>query len=137
MNTSSRKRKNYLRKGFTLIELLIVVAIIAILGGVAVLNLGDPTGEARITATYSSINTIKQAVETFNIKVGRYPKSLDELMTPINDAEVGLLEPGLTDSWGVPFEYKLEGRQKYTIISAGPDGQFGTEDDLSNRDTKK
>ena len=33
--------------------------------------------------------------------------------------------------WGNAFEYKVDGK-KYTIRSAGPDGQMNTEDDITN-----
>jgi hypothetical protein len=37
----------------------------------------------------------------------------------------------LNDAWGIPFEYKAEGK-KYVIRSAGADGVMNTEDDLTN-----
>lgn len=34
-----------------------------------------------------------------------------------------------TDSWGTPYRLRVEGNS-YQVISAGTDGEFGTDDDL-------
>lgn len=34
------------------------------------------------------------------------------------------------DAWGSPLRYELQGEDRYVIRSAGPDGEFGTEDDI-------
>lgn len=122
---------NKKKSGFTLIELLLVVSIIGILGTVAVMNLGGQGAEASKTATLASISTISTAAQAFEFRARRLPKSLDELTKGIND-DVPLLKAGaLNDAWGVPFEYKLQGKM-FEIRSAGPDGVMNTEDDLTN-----
>jgi hypothetical protein len=35
-----------------------------------------------------------------------------------------------TDGWGKPLLYRLLRIDKYNLISAGPDGEFGNEDDI-------
>ncbi len=119
------------RLGFTLVELLLVITILGILGSVVVFNFGDLGGDARKTATLTSIGAIDQAIKAYKIRTDRLPKSLEDLTKGINDDEEGFLDAnGLKDAWGNPFEYKVTGK-KYTIVSAGPDGVFGTDDDLS------
>ena len=127
-----QKQKKLRRAGFTLVELLLVITILGILGAVVVMNFGDVGGDARRTATLQSIGQITQACEVYRMKTGRgFPKSLDDLTTAINDEEPLLKAGSLNDGWGEPFEYKLEGK-KYTVRSAGADGQMNTEDDLTN-----
>lgn len=119
------------RAGFTLVELLLVIVILGILGTVVVVNFGGAGDDAREAATLTSIGAIDQAVQIYNMKVGRLPRSLEDLTVGINDAAPLLKAGALNDGWGQPFEYKLENK-KYTITSAGADGTLGTEDDLTN-----
>ena len=126
------KNRKLRRAGFTLVELLLVITILGILGTVVVVNFGDVGGRARAETTRQSIAAIDQACEMYRMQVGRgYPKSLEDLTVGINDEEPLLKSSDLNDGWGAPFEYKVDGK-KYTIRSAGPDGQMNTEDDITN-----
>ena len=125
------KNRKLRRAGFTLAELLLVITILGILGTVVVVNFGDLGGRSRKQATLSSIQSIKSAVQAYKIEKDKLPQSLEDLTVGINDDEP-LLEAGsLRDAWGQEFEYKVDGK-KYTIRSAGPDGQMNTEDDITN-----
>jgi hypothetical protein len=53
-----------------------------------------------------------------------YPQTLDEMPPEL----IGDLER--CDGWGNEFLYRLLRIDKYNLISAGPDGEFGTEDDV-------
>ncbi len=119
------------KQGFTLIELLLVVAIIGILGSMAVMQLGGQGEKASKTTTLASIGSIETAVHAFEFEARRYPKSLEELTRGINDNPPLLKKAALNDSWGIPFEYKVKGKQ-FEIRSAGPDTIMNTEDDLTN-----
>ncbi len=126
------KNRTLRRAGFTLVELLLVITILGILGTVVVMNFGDVGGDARKETTRQSIAAIDQAVTVYNVKVGKMPKDISDLTKGINDDEEGLLKSNnINDAWGNPFELKVDGR-KYTIRSAGPDGQMNTEDDITN-----
>ena len=126
------KNRKLRRAGFTLVELLLVITILGILGTVVVMNFGDVGGDARKETTRQSIAAIDQAVTVYNVKVGKMPKDISDLTKGINDDEEGLLKSNnINDAWGNPFELKVDGR-KYTIRSAGPDGQMNTEDDITN-----
>lgn len=118
--------------GFTLVELLMVVCILGILYAGARLVFTGQDNEARITTTRGSIATIEQAVQIYSMSHnGKLPESLEEL-TKGTDDKPGLLKEGaLNDSWGTPFTYSKQGR-KFTITSAGPDLENGTDDDITN-----
>ncbi len=131
MRRDERRRKGA-RSGFTLVELLLVVCILGILyAGVKLVMTGQDE-QARITMTRGSIGTIEQAVQIFAMKHnGKLPDALEEL-TQGTDSEPGLLRAGaITDSWGTQFGYVKQGK-KFTITSAGPDGEMGTDDDITN-----
>lgn len=127
------------KRGFTLVELLVVVAIIGILGGVAVVNIVDHVENSRVTATEMSVNNVDTAVAAYSLKHnGRAPSNLQDLVN--NDSEKYLKrDDDLIDAWGteLKIETKKNGKE-WVIISAGPDEQFGTDDDIrSDKGSKK
>lgn len=125
-------KKNRNVQGFTLVELLMVVCILGILYAGARLVFTGQDQEARITTTRASIATIEQAINIYSMKHnGRAPDTLEELTQGTDDSDGILKEGGLNDSWGVPFGYTRQGR-KFKITSAGPDGEMGTDDDITN-----
>jgi general secretion pathway protein G len=127
------------KAGFTLVELLVVVAIIGILGAVAVQNVTQHIARTRIVATQEAIATIGQALTTYSLDHnGKFPDSL-EALTEGDDDNPPAIEGGvdaLNDAWGTPIQYEKRGK-RFKLTSAGPDSEFGTEDDLSNIADKK
>ena len=120
------------RSGFTLVELLLVVCILGILAAVVIPNVIGHDEEARRQATRTSITAIEQAVQIFAMRHnGKLPDSLDELTAGTDDKPGLLREGALNDSWGTPFQYTKTGK-KFKIVSAGPDGEIGGEDDITN-----
>ncbi|MFH1846799.1 MAG: type II secretion system protein [Candidatus Omnitrophota bacterium] len=69
------------KKGFTLLELLIVISIIAVLAATVIPNFIGFDTEARLAATKTNLNTLRMRVSLFRTKEGRYPESLEELLT--------------------------------------------------------
>ena len=123
------------RTGFTLVEILLVVAILGILAGVAVVNLKGRTKTASISATRTSIKAIETAIDTYEVDNGIYPQSLQNLITKGNENNWNgpYLKDGRmpTDAWGNEFSYSGQG-DTYKLSSAGPDGQAGSADDITN-----
>ena len=124
-------RKNRRNAGFTLVEMLLVMMIIGTLAAVAVIQVGGMSQKAKIDATRVSISSIENAIQTFEIMTGSYPKAAEELTAPIGSSK-GLLKPNaLIDSFGTPFQIKFSG-DSWEIRSAGPDKQMGNGDDITN-----
>ena len=120
------------RSGFMLVELLLVVCILGILAAVVIPNVIGHDEEARRQATRTSITAIEQAVQIFAMRHnGKLPDTLEELTAGTDDAPGLLREGAINDSWGSPFAFTKTGK-KFKITSAGPDGEQGTEDDITN-----
>ena len=126
----NQKRKR--RAGFTLVEMLVVVVIIGLLATVGIRSVLKHLATTNITVTRTKIGDLEQAVQIFAMAHGgKLPDSLEELTVGKDDDDGIVKEGALVDAWGTPFNYTKQGR-KFTITSAGPDGEFGTGDDLTN-----
>jgi general secretion pathway protein G len=68
-------------RGFTLIELLVVLAIIGGLLAIAAPRYLHRADLAKETVLLSDLATMRDAVDKFFGDTGRYPASLDELVT--------------------------------------------------------
>ena len=132
------------RNGFTLIEILIVVIILGVLASLVVPKLAGRTEEARRQAAQSDIEGgIALALDLYEADNGRYPETLDALVRKPADAERWkgpYLKKGLPkDPWKNPYIYRMPGvnnENLYDLLSAGPDGKEGTEDDIMNWETE-
>ena len=134
MNMNDRRRSSCCggSEGFTLVEILLVMVIIGVLAGVVVVGFGGRSTEAKVNATRSSISAICTAVDLYEIEVGKYPSSLQDLTVAI-DGKPPYIKGGVpSDSWGNLFTLDNPGTANYAIRSAGPDGQTGSEDDITS-----
>ncbi len=120
-----------LRAGFTLIEILVAVAIIGILGTVATMSITANLEKAKVTAAREAVSNIKAAVVNYNLQTKKWPSDLSALIEARGDEEP-ILEGGegaLEDPWGNAYKMERKGK-RFAIISAGPDGEENTDDDV-------
>jgi general secretion pathway protein G len=127
--------------GFTLVEMLLVLVILATLAAIVYPKLAGRSEQARVTAAATQISSFSTALDAFEVDNGRYPRGKGGLLDLVN-------QPGDTpswrgpylkeipkDPWGNEYVYECPGRlnpSSYDLISPGPDGKSGSEDDITN-----
>jgi len=140
-STGSRRRG-----GFTLLEVLLVVGIIALLAAFVVPQfMGTQRGVEIDTAKnmVDSGGPLGIQLQLYRMHIGKFPEELKELYEKPDDEEEAEKWRGpyidnpekLKDPWGNELQYKCPGdvnEEGYDLWSTGPDGEDGTDDDLTN-----
>ena len=135
------KRRRRGQQGFTLLEVLLVLTILVILGSTVGVFLSRTQTQAQKKVAKIQVDALSQLIEQYHIDVGTFPSSqqgLDALFTaPADIADTNRwagpyskkqIEP---DPWLHPYQYESTG-DLFRVWSWGPDGQDGTEDDITS-----
>jgi general secretion pathway protein G len=143
-------RRSNVTRGFTLIELLLVITIISVLAAVVVPRFFGRSQEARIVAARQTIvGTFGIALDLFEQDTGRYPRSDEGLQALVANPQIAnwrgpyLKATNLPlDPWGNEYKYSYPSELTnseflYDIVSSGPDGVSGNEDDVTNHDENR
>lgn len=85
--------------GFTLIEMLVVMTIIALLLTLAVPRYFHALGYGRANVQKQNVATIRDAIDKFYGDLGRYPDTLDELVTKRYLRQVPVDPVSETSNW--------------------------------------
>lgn len=132
-----RRRPRKGQRGLTLIEILVVVAILGLIAGVVGISVSGAFSDTQIDAAKVQVGNISDALEVYKFKNQRYPTTAEGLR-PLEAPPGGktpVMETVPDDPWGAPYLYVSPGqhnRGKFDLSSKGPDGQSGTDDDISN-----
>lgn len=108
--------------GISLLEIMVVLAIIALVVGLAAPRVMQSFGRAKSQAAEIEMNGIKGALQLYYIDVGRYPSEAEGLRALLDN-------PSNTNGWQGPYLENLEeiedpwGRL-YLYRSPGQDGAF-------------
>jgi general secretion pathway protein G len=116
-----------LKRGFTLVEILIVLALIGIVAGLAMSNLGEIFGGGKVKAAQTWVNSTGEAyVNSYLAMVGDYPKSLSDLQNPPNGVPPFVKRASdLQDPWGKNYTYQYPGTRNtgsFDLSTTAPDG---------------
>lgn len=131
------------RRGFTLIELLLVLIILAIILALVVPNLFGSRERANRLAAQAQIGLLDNALKLYQLDMADFPRGDDGLGALYANPQASdtrwhgpyLEEKALQDPWGQAYRYEWPTERlttKPAIWSVGPDGQDGTQDDVTN-----
>ncbi len=124
------------RSGFTLLELLLVLAILVVIGGIALPNFVGAGQEAKVNATKVQLDALKQSINLYQVRMNKLPETLEALRDGPSDAAgkskwvAPIITEIPTDAWENTLQYSVNGNT-YEIRSAGMDGQVNTDDDIT------
>jgi len=114
------------KRGFTIIELLIVIAVIAILMGIALPRFKGMQDEGKITQAKGELRTLQTAVESYYIhNSNTYPANIDGDLTDAVPNIIGALSPADAFNGTSKYGYATDGEtpvKYYVIYSVGIDG---------------
>lgn len=133
------------RRAFTLMELLLVMAILVIMASMVTYAFMNFQTNAQKDAALSQISTLKTACRMYKMQVGTFPTQLQDLIAlpsgmdanrwrgPYLDSQAVPVDP-----WSNPYNYDPTASgnaETVVIVSAGPDRQLGTGDDVPQAGT--
>jgi general secretion pathway protein G len=116
-------------RGMSLIEILVVLAIIGLVMGTLAVNFGSIFGDSQVDITRKmKMGEIEKQFTMYNLTKHSCPTSLKDLIAR------GMAPDNAKDAWDTEFQFTCPGTEGRTVdlVSAGPDRQFGTEDDIRN-----
>ena len=142
-----RRTRSSRHLAFTLVEMLLVLVILAVLAAIVIPKFSGRSQQAKETAAKSQISSMEMALDAFEVDTGFYPSGnngLNALLDPPSNApgwKGPYLKKGIPlDPWGNPYVYNYPGRNNpsgYDLMSMGPDGRAGGDDDINNWDNRQ
>lgn len=131
------------QRGFTLLEIMVVIVILGVLASLVVPNLMGNKEKADKQKAISDIVALENALDMYKLDNHRYPttsqglRALTEAPTiaPLatNYNPEGYVKRLPEDPWGNEYILVSPGEHgAIDLISAGPDGEPDTKDDISN-----
>lgn len=136
------------RRAFTILELLIVIGILLAIGGIVLVNVLGAQDRADVGVTKVQMQALEDGLMRFRGDMKRWPSDDEGVAvlwssSNLEDEDVDawggpyLQKPVPTDQWGSEWVYQNPSETEglpYDLISAGPDREEGTDDDLSIHD---
>lgn len=135
--------KNNKQNGFTLLEIMVVIVILGVLASMVVPNLMGNKDKADRQKVISDVIALENSLDMYKLDNGVYPSTeqgLEALVDepsgspePRNYREDGYIKRLPQDPWHNDYILNSPGEHgKIDVLSVGPDGEEGTDDDIGN-----
>ncbi len=119
-------------RGLLIVVILALIVVYAVYfaktGGKSNLKvMVDQYAEAKIDLTKVDMDTLERIISERMASDGQAPAALEELRR---------FHPAMSlrDAWGREIRYERLSDSSFRLTSAGPDGEFGTADDIVKED---
>lgn len=119
------RRTQWAEGGWSLIELLVVMVILGLLATLVAPRLFGKVEQSKVTAAKAQIELLGTALDSFRLDVGRYPESLDELLSSDKQNWRGpyLRKKQIPmDPWGEEYQYEVTENGRDYHLSSNADG---------------
>jgi len=104
---------------------------LAALAGAAACGGCTGSDAANTAQALSDLRNFSIMLEVHQMERERYPSTEAGLKALVEGGQIQALR---ADPWGLPYVYRLDaGGEGYLLLSVGPDGKEGTQDDISFR----
>jgi general secretion pathway protein G len=123
-------------RGFTLVEIMVVVVIVGLLAAFAGPRIWAMLGFGQRSIAQTKCKEYYDQAKTWHMVNKKWPESLEEMEGPLQPGETDNFLEVIDDPWGHKY-LLIKDAGKIKIISFGPDGQEGTEDDIMYPEEKK
>ncbi len=111
--------------GFTLVEMLVVMVILGLLAALVVPQITKYMEKAKYQNAVHRLTSIENAIERYRLDLAELPSSLSSLIG--NDTDnVSWYGPylkrgAINDPWGVEFQYEIDERGGYDVVTFAKD----------------
>ncbi len=119
-------RRRRRREGMTLIEIMIVVIIMALIATAVGFAVLPQLQRSRITTARTDAQAVRSGAELY---FAQDPGADCPTVSDLVEADILNSSTRTTDPWNNDFVIECDG-DEITVISGGPDGDVGTEDDV-------
>lgn len=126
-----------LERGMTLVEIMVVVVIISLVSGVVGVTVLNRLNDARRNVAFTQIKQISEALDLYKLSFHQYPSTSEGLQALVSskDGRAPFMTNIPKDPWGKDYVYIYPGTHNqggFDLMSYGPDGVQGNEDDINN-----